>query len=101
MTEEKKAQKLVYLRSQKENPTGNYRKYLVNIYNYILEDSTHSGWSKANTRDMLNYVYGGTPDHMGYELINQWKRELRDLGYIKFVKENDEWHTYIIRTLDF
>ncbi|RCX09313.1 hypothetical protein DFR58_13729 [Anaerobacterium chartisolvens] len=33
MTEEKKAQKLVYLRSQKENPTGNYRKYLVNIYN--------------------------------------------------------------------
>ncbi|TEB13845.1 hypothetical protein Psfp_03385 [Pelotomaculum sp. FP] len=29
MTEENKAQKLAYLRSQKINPTGNYRKYLV------------------------------------------------------------------------
>lgn len=37
MTEERKHRSLPILRSQKENPTGNYRKYLVNIYNYILE----------------------------------------------------------------
>lgn len=103
MTEEKKAQKLAYLRSQKENPTGNYRKYLVNIYNYILEDSqaNGTGWSKAYTKDMLNYVYDGQPDHMGYELVDQWKKELRDLGYIKFVKEENEWRTYIAKELDF
>ena len=103
MTEEKKAQKLAYLRSQKINPTGNYRKYLVNIYNYILEDSqaNGTGWSKALTKDMLNYIYDGQPDHMGYELVDKWKKELRDLGYIKFVKEENEWRTYITKELDF
>lgn len=76
---------------------------LVNIYNYILEDSqaNGTGWSKARTKDMLNYVYDGQPDHMGYELIDQWKKELRDLGYIKFVKEENEWRTYIAKELDF
>jgi hypothetical protein len=102
-TNEKIETKLEYLRSQKENPTGNYRKYLVNIYNYILEESKkdNRGWSRANTREMLNYVYENKPDHMGYELINEWKKELKEMGYIKFVKENDEWHTYVVKELDF
>ena len=100
---EKIEKKLTYLRAQKENPTGNYRKFLVNVYNYILEDSMkdNRGWSKANTREMMNYVYEGSPDHMGYELINEWKKELKEMGYIKFVKENGEWHTYIVKELDF
>jgi ABC-type multidrug transport system fused ATPase/permease subunit len=69
MNEEQKERKLAYLRSQKENPTGNYRKYLVNIYNYISKDSLVDGrgWSRAYTRDMLEYVYEGQPDHMGYD----------------------------------
>lgn len=51
----------------------------------------------ARTKDMLNYVYDGQPDHMGYELVDEWKKELRDLGYIKFVKEENEWRTYITK----
>ncbi|MDF2544326.1 MAG: hypothetical protein K0S47_4044 [Herbinix sp.] len=102
-TNEKIEKKLEYLRSQKENSTGNYRKYLVNIYSFILEDSKkdNKGWSKANTREMLSYIYENKSDHMGYELINEWKKELKEMGYIKFVKENDEWHTYIVKEIDF
>ena len=86
-----------------ENPTGNYRKYLVNIYNFILEDSRvdNRGWSKANTRKMIEYVYGTRPDHRGYEIINEWKKELKEMGYINVVKENGAWHTYITKELDF
>ena len=103
MTEEQKAKKLIYLREQKERPTGNYRRYLVNIYNYILNDSKSNGkgYSAANTKMMLNYVYEGPSDHMGWEKITEWKRELSDLGYIKFVKEGTEWRVYIAKELDF
>ena len=103
MNEEQKNKKLEYLRKQKENPTGNYRNYLVRVYNYILNESKESGkgWSKANTRKMLDYIYEGNPDHMGYELLNEFKQTLKDLGYIKFVKEDNEWHAYIIKELDF
>ncbi len=103
MNEEQKNKKINYLKEQKENPTGNYRRYLVNTYNFILNDAKANGkgWSKANTRQMLKYVYEGSSDHMGYEMVNDFKRTLRDLGYIKFVKENDEWHTYIVKELGF
>lgn len=103
MTEQQKINKLTYLRQQKENPTGNYRKYLVRVYEYILNDSKEDnrGWSKANTRKLLDYVYDGRPDHMGYELLKDYKKTLKELGYIKFVREDDEWHTYITKELDF
>ncbi|TEB13846.1 hypothetical protein Psfp_03386 [Pelotomaculum sp. FP] len=49
---------------------------------------------KARTKDMLNYVYDGQPDHIGYERVDKWKKELRDLGYIKFVIEENEYIYY-------
>lgn len=102
-SEEKIQQKLAYLRKQKDIPTGNYRRYLVNIYNYILEDSQKSdvGWINGSSRAMLNYIYEGAPDHMGVELIDGWKKELKETGYIKWIKESDEWHVYINKALDF
>ncbi|WP_019910334.1 hypothetical protein [Paenibacillus sp. HW567] len=104
MNEEQKIKELSYLRQQKENPTaGNYRRYMVNTYNYILQSSNvgNKGWSKASTREMLNFVYEGNPDHMGYEMVEKFKKTLRDLGYIKLVKEDNEWRTYILKELDF
>lgn len=103
MTEEQKKNKLNYLRKQKENPTGNYRKYLVRTYEYILDDSKidNRGWSKTTLNKMVNYVYEGAPDHMARELVVEYKNTLRDLGYIRNIKENGEWHTYIIKELDF
>lgn len=103
MTEEKKREKLEYLRKQKENPTGKYRTYLVRTYMYILEDCKidNRGWSKQNLNDMVKFIYENKPDHMGWELALEYKKTLKDLGYIKNVKENNEWHTYIIKELDF
>lgn len=103
MNEEQKIKKLTYLRSQKENTTGNYRKYLVRTYTYILNDSKvdNRGWSKSNLRKMYEYVYEYKPDHMASELIVEYKNTLRDLGYIKSVNVDGEWHIYIIKELDF
>lgn len=103
MDTEAKNKKILYLKNQKENPTGNYRNYLVRIYQYIYNDSKDSGkgWSDASPWKMLNFVYNGNPDHMGVELIKRWKKDLKELGYIRIVKENDEWKTYIDKELDF
>lgn len=39
MDAQKKAPTLNYLREQRGYPTGNYREYLVNTYNFIFKDS--------------------------------------------------------------
>lgn len=103
MNQEQRDKKLKYLRDQKENPTGNYRKYLVRVYEYILNDSKvdNRGWSKTILNKMIDYVYEGNPDHMARELIVEYKNTLRDLGYIRSVRQDGEWHTYIIKELDF
>ncbi|WP_286909649.1 hypothetical protein [Clostridium sp. UBA1652] len=103
MDKEKIEKKLIYLREQKENPTGNYRKYLVRTYMYILEDSKvdNRGWSKTTLNKMVEYVYEDNPDHMAREMVVEYKNTLRDLGYIRNAKEDGEWHTYIIKELDF
>lgn len=103
MNKEKIESKLQYLREQREKPTGNYRKYLVRTYEFILNDSKidNRGWSNTNIRNMIAYVYENNPDHMGFEMVVEYKNTLRDLGYIKNIKENNEWHTYIIKELDF
>jgi len=103
VNQEQKEKKLKYLREQKESPSGNYRKYLVRTYEYILNDSKidNRGWSKTTLRKMVDYVYEDNPDHMAIEMVIEYKNTLRDLGYIKNIKENEEWHTYIIKDLDF
>ncbi|NRT34128.1 hypothetical protein BJV38_003286 [Clostridium beijerinckii] len=103
MTEEQVKQKLDYLRDQKENPTGNYRKYLVRTYEYILNKSKENNteWAKTNLREMIDYVYEESPDHMANELVVNYQKDLKNLGYIKKLKEDGEWHVYIIKELDF
>ncbi|NSB45429.1 hypothetical protein B0P06_005200 [Clostridium saccharoperbutylacetonicum] len=103
MTEEQVKQELDYLRAQKENPTGNYRKYLVRSYEYILNKSKENNTelAKTNLREMIDYVYEGSPDHMGNELVVNYQKDLKNLGYIKKLKENGEWRVYIIKELDF
>lgn len=50
---------------------------------------------------MLDYIYDGNSDHMGYEMLKEFKQTHKDLGYIKFAKEDNEWYAYIIKELDF
>ncbi|KQO18044.1 hypothetical protein [Paenibacillus sp. Leaf72] len=103
MDEKTKEDRIQYLRSKRDDPTANYRSYLINTYNYILEDSIkdNKGWSKASSRLMLNYVYKDEPDHMGLEMIDQFKKDLRELGYIKLIKIDNTWRTFIVKELDF
>lgn len=103
MNEKKREEKLQYLRSMKDDPTAKYRDYLINAYLYILEDSKvdNKGWSKASSKSMLRFVYNGEPDHMGIEMIDQFKKELSDLGYIKIIKVDKIWKTYIVKEIDF
>ncbi|EFM12042.1 hypothetical protein PaecuDRAFT_0722 [Paenibacillus curdlanolyticus YK9] len=39
MNEDQRDKKLKYLCDQHESSTGNYKMYLVNIYNFILNES--------------------------------------------------------------
>ncbi|MGN0453655.1 MAG: hypothetical protein ACI4G1_00585 [Ruminococcus sp.] len=43
MTEEQKIKKIEYLLSQKEHPTGNYRRYLVNLYELFYNGAKNQG----------------------------------------------------------
>ena len=100
MTEEKKQKEIEYLRSQKVNPTGNYRKYLVGLYNYFKSCAENND-GKTNIPDMIKASYGDNPDHMAFTQIKRYKKTLTELGYIKNVKDDDGWHTYVIKELDF
>lgn len=102
-TQDRIDKKLKYLREQKENPTGNYRKYLVRLYTCILEDSKieNRGWSNIKLSTLKAYVYEQEPDHMGTDMIIEWKKELKEMGYLRNQKVDGNWRTYIIKELDF
>ena len=98
---EKINNKLKYLRKQKENTTGKYREYLVNTYMYIKKDCEKFGYSNARSRDMREFVMGKNYDHDWYSMIEKYKNELKEMGYIKYLKKENRWETHIIKELDF
>lgn len=105
MDQEKINKQIAYLRSQKDNPTGNYRQYLVNIYNL------YSDGAKANGTDwcpnipvskLVKAAYAGIKeDHLSWSMVQRWKDDLKELGYIYDCKVNGKWRTYILKDLDF
>lgn len=103
MTEEKRQSQLAYLRAQKENPTGNYRRYLCNVHKLIAEDAANNGlgWSRASSRRMMRKVYEGEPDHMGEEMVDRWKKDLCDLGYLELKIVDGVWRFYVVKEIDF
>lgn len=100
MSEEKKLEQIEYLRSQRDNPTGNYRRYLVGLYNYF-KDCMETSDGITSLPAMVKAAYGDKPDHMAYTKIKEYKKTLTDLGYIRNVKKDDGWHTYVVKDLDF
>ncbi len=101
--EEWKQRKLEILLRQKNGGVGHYREYLVNLYNYFLNKATEKGKDYCTTTipEMMKAVYGSSPDHMANELVVEYKKDLAKLGYIKNIKEDGEWRTYIIKEIDF
>lgn len=103
MTEEQRENKLNYLREQKLNPTGNYRKYLVNLYNYYREKANENNcdWCISKFSEMISAAYEENPDHMAYSQVRDYSKTLSELGYIQKKNVNGQWRVYILKELDF
>lgn len=105
MTKDEINKQIKYLRSQKENPTGNYRMYLVNLYNLFYKGAKANGtnWcSNVDIPTMIKAAYSNVEtDHESLFMVQRWKNDLKKLGYICDRKVNGEWRTYILKELDF
>lgn len=105
MTDEQRNKQIEYLRSQKDNPTGNYRYYLVNIYMCFYNGAKANGTDWCPNVDISTLVKAAyaniTPDHSSRYMVQRWKDDLKKLGYICDRKVNGEWRTYILKELDF
>lgn len=103
MTEETKARKLRRLKDP--NTVGNYKTYLKNIYNFYSSKckENNSDWcNDISLGKLVQIAYGDLPiDHMGFSMVQEWKKELRELGYLKSVNINGHWRVYITKELDF
>lgn len=105
MTEKQKNKQIEYLRSQKDNPTGNYRQYLVNLYELFYNGAKLNGtdWCpNMKIQTMVKAAYANVnPDHASRDMVLRWKDDLKKLGYICDRKVNGEWRIYILKELDF
>lgn len=105
MTKEQIENKIAYLRSQRDNPTGNYRRYLVNIYNlyeqYAIKNRTD--WAPNFSKYRLSKAaYSGLkPDHMVGDMVERWKDDLINIGYIELRVVDGEERIYLLKDLDF
>ena len=104
MTEEKREYQINILRSQKGNDHANYRKYMVNLYRYYERKiaESHTDWCISSLSEMYKIITDGchNPD-CSFSSMKRYVKEIHDLGYIKDVYEDGEWHSYIIKELDF
>ncbi len=88
---------------QKNGVPGNFRKYLINLYNYIDQKikASDTDYCVTDLQEMIDAVYEGNPDHMAYKMVVDYKKTLYKLGYISYKKVGNEWRTYIIKDVDF
>lgn len=93
------------LQRQKNGGKGNYRTYLVNLYNLFYEEAKLNGtdWCPSvSVHRMVQAAYFGLEvDHMSRTMVLRWKDDLKKLGYICDKNVNGEWRTYILKELDF
>ena len=105
MTEEQIKHQIEYLRSQKENPTGFYRQYLVNLYHLFYNGAKKNGtdWCpNVGIYTMVKAAYANIPgEHESSYRVRKGKEDLEKLGYIKDCNVDGEWRTYILKELDF
>ncbi|MBR1421897.1 MAG: hypothetical protein IJ571_00445 [Ruminococcus sp.] len=100
----KKYLNVEYLRTQADMPKANYRQYLVNVYNYY-DDKIKQGngqWCISSYSEIFSIITKDchNPD-CSYSAMKRYVKEMHDRGYIKDVFEDGEWHSYIVKELDF
>ena len=110
MTPDQIANKKDYIRKQLSSGNGNYATLFIRTYYYILSccRKNKQDWcygSEANDTKVARYAYAaigdGRPDHIGRDIIDRIKQELRAMGYITFKLVDDTWRIYVNRNLDF
>lgn len=100
MKEEERQQKLAYLRSQKENPTGGYRGLLVDTYNciYVLIQKSEDNYCRTSSDDICKIMYGNT-HHI--TMIDKYLYRLKQLGYISIKERQGYTQIEILKGIGF
>lgn len=104
MTQDRKEYKLHLLRSQVNNPKANYRKYLVNLYNYYVNEckKNNANWCVSNLQDMYKIITVGChKPSVSFTACKGYIKELHELGYIQDKYVDGVWKSYVIKELDF
>lgn len=108
-SEEKVQRQKRYFKEQRINPTGNFTEFVVRTFYYIYGNCRKSvdGLVRSNItkrKELVLTVYSGIydkPDHMGYEVVDDCVRNLKELGYIGFRKIENTWYIFVKQELDF
>ncbi len=108
-SEEKIQKQKRYFKEQRINPTGNFTEFVVRTFYYIYGNCRKSAdglvrSNITNKRELILTVYSGIydkPDHMGYKVVDDCVRNLKELGYIGFRKIGNTWYICVKQELDF
>jgi hypothetical protein len=100
-----------YFREQRTIKTGKFTEFTVRTFYCIYKacaesETTYCLASKSNAYNIKNIIYegfyDGVPDHDNYSVIEDCKKHLKEMGYIRYKKRNDEkWYIYVLKPLDF
>lgn len=101
MTEEKRQEKLEYLRKQRDGIVqGGYRDLLVATHKCLSDfcKNNPEGWCNPYNNQICKVVYGNT---YHVPMITGFVSDLRSLGYIRIVGSGKERKIFIEKEVDF
>ncbi|MBO0468008.1 hypothetical protein JZO73_10755 [Enterococcus plantarum] len=99
-----------YFKEQRTTKMGKFTEFTVRTYYCIYKSCALNNKQYCLGSDASSYkinkiiyegFYGGVPDHDNKNVIDDCKKKLKEMGYIKFKKENNVWLIYVIKNLDF
>lgn len=109
-TEEKILKKRAYFKEQRITKTGKFTEFTIRTFYCIYKACANNRAnyclaSESNAYKIKNVVYEGfykgVPDHDNKSVIDDCKKHLKEMGYIRYKKINNKWLIYIVKPLDF
>lgn len=95
-----------YLRAQVKNPTGIYADVLIRTYYFITQKckARNQDWCYSKEvpyYELKKFTYANTGYNASLYVVKNVEKDLAKLGYIKFVKNGEDWTIHIVKPLDF
>ncbi len=95
-----------YLREQTKNPTGHYAEILIRTFYYIFKkcNAKNQDWcysKEVSYNELKKFTYANIGYDASLMVIKNAEKDLVKLGYIKFVKDSEDWTIHIVKPLDF